>query len=360
MINLEIKSVLVFSLAFFSALLILPKLQRIAWKIGLLDFPNERKMHTKPKPLVGGIGIVISMTFSALLFVPLQGMRGFFSGLALLLLVGFLDDFNELGHRQKFLGQIGAALLLIYYSNVYVSSFGNLIGMGDIILAYRWLAYPVTIFCIVGVINSINLIDGLDGLAGGISLIAFLFFALHAAMSGNANFILLNLAFVGALLGFLRYNWTPSSLFLGDAGSLCLGFSLTFVAIDMSQGTSAIIRPVHALLILAVPITDTLTVLTKRSLQGRNPFLPDKYHLHHIFMRYGFSKKNAVNTILVISLLLGGLSLLGPIYSVDDKFLFLVYILYFSFYFISSFFILKLYRNNLKWRKKMGWYGERD
>ncbi len=117
-----------------------------------------------------------------------------------------------------------------------------------------------------------NLVDGLDGLAGSIAFVAFSTFALHAAFGGNSILMLLNLAFAGAVLGFLRFNWTPSTVFMGDAGSLCLGFVLAYMAIVMTQGVEPITRPVVPLLILAVPITDTIVVMTRRVLHGHSPF----------------------------------------------------------------------------------------
>lgn len=312
-----------------------------------MDQPNQRKVHTEPKPLVGGICFILSACFAAALIVPAKGLRGFFAGLALMLFIGFLDDFKELGHRQKFLGQIFAASLLIYFSNVRLISFGDLLGIGELAIPGYWLSVFISIFCILGVINSINLIDGLDGLAGGIGFVAFILFAAHASFAQNQTFMLLNLAFAGALLGFLRFNWFPAKLFMGDAGSLCLGFTLAFMAIAMTQGDEPCMPPIAALLILAIPISDTLTVMTKRFIKRKSLFQPDKRHLHHIFMRYGFGRKTTVKIIIGFSTILGGVSLLGPLYSLDESTLFLLFACYFTVYFISSFFILDLLRYSL-------------
>jgi len=207
MISFELKVILIFLTAYFSVLFILPKLANIALRIGLVDEPNHRKVHKTPRPLVGGIGMVIAATFSALLFVSIEGLRGFFLGLALLLLIGFLDDFKEVGHRQKFLAQIAATALLIYFSKLSLQTFGDLVGLGEIDLSGNMpLTWGVTVFCVVGVINAINMIDGLDGLAGGVSFLAFLAFAIHSSLIGNDSLMLLNLALAGAVLGFLKFN----------------------------------------------------------------------------------------------------------------------------------------------------------
>ncbi len=156
--------------------------------------------------------------------------------------------------------------------------------------------------------------------------------------------MLLNLAFAGAVLGFLRFNRYPATLFMGDAGSLCLGFALAFMSLALTQGETANVRPIVALLILAVPITDTIAVMLKRILRGESPFKADQKHLHHTILRFGYSRNRAVTIILGISVLLGCLSLLSPLYGIPDYWLFLLFGLYFcSFLFLS--FYGKLFRN---------------
>lgn len=337
MVTFEVRLILVFLTAFFSSLFVLPKIANIAQRIGLVDHPGSRKIHQIPKPLVGGIGMTISATFAALVFIPIGGLRGFFLGLALLLLVGFFDDFKEVGHRQKFIAQIGATSVMMYFSNAALFSFGDLLGLGPLdIPHFSILIWFVTIFCVVGVINALNMIDGLDGLAGGLSFIAFIMFSVHSSLAGNQTLMLLNLAFAGAVLGFLRFNRYPASLFMGDAGSLCLGFALAFISLSLTQGADANVRPVVALLILAVPITDTIAVMVKRIIRGESPFKADQSHLHHNILRYGFSRKAAVVIILAISILLGCLSLLSPLYGIPDYWLFLLFSIYFCGYLLLS------------------------
>ncbi len=353
MVSFELRTILVFLVSFFSAIFVLPKIANIAQRIGLLDQPTERKVHTHPRPLVGGIGMVGAATFASLIFIPSNGLRGYFIGMAILLLIGFLDDFREMGHRQKFMAQIVATGALIFFSNVALVTFGDLLGLGELNIPGGDVAvWLVTIFCVVGVTNAVNLIDGLDGLAGGLSFIAFVFFAIHASFAGNQTLMLLNLALAGAVLGFLKFNWSPAVLFMGDAGSLCLGFSLAFMALALTQGDAATTSPVTALLILAVPITDTIIVMFKRIVHGHSPFKPDKSHLHHIFLRYGMNRASAVRLILVISTLLGCLTLLGPLYGISESWLFLLFLLYFSVYLSLSFYIVGFFRYSLKLRKK--------
>lgn len=354
MISFELKVILIFITSCLGAIFVLPKLSHIAQRVGLLDHPNSRKVHTSPRPLVGGIGMVVAATFSSLTFITIQGLRGFFLGLSVLLLIGFFDDFREVGHRQKFLAQIFATGLMIYFSQVLLRSFGDLIGIGELVVpGGEIVVWLVTIFCVVGVINAINLIDGLDGLAGGIAFIAFTIFAIHASLADDKVLMLLNLAFAGAVLGFLRFNWHPAVLFMGDAGSLCLGFTLAFMALALTQPETSSVTPVTALLVLTVPITDTLIVMFKRVISGRSPFAPDKYHLHHIFLRYGLGRATTVRVILALSLLFGCISFLGPVYKIEEKWLFLIFIIYFTSYFILSFYIVGFFKYSIKVRKQI-------
>ena len=188
MIPFEIRLLLVFLTAFFTALFVHPKIANIAQRIGLVDHPGERKIHLMPKPLVGGIGMTIAATFTALIFVQIAGLRGFFIGLSILLLVGFLDDFKEIGHKQKFLAQIAATTVMVYFSKTSLLSFGDLFGLGSLDIPQSdLLIWCVTVFCVVGVINAINMIDDLDGLAGGISFVAFMMFCVHSSLAGKRS-----------------------------------------------------------------------------------------------------------------------------------------------------------------------------
>jgi len=333
----EINVVFTFLVALFASLFVLPKLAHVANRIGLIDKPNARKIHTTPRPLVGGLGIVISATFSSLVLVPLGGMRGFFSGLAVLLLVGFFDDCMEVGHRKKFLAQILATALLIYLSKVQLSNFGNLLGFGDIIVPHPvFFVWGVTVFCVVGVTNAVNMIDGLDGLAGGVSFLAFLAFAIISSMAGNTALMLLNLAFCGAILGFLKFNWAPSVLFMGDAGSLCLGFTLSFMAIALTQPQGSVAPPISMLLVLAVPISDTIGVMTKRMFRRMSPFKPDRTHLHHILLQFDLTANRCVVIILMLTGIFCFLGILGVKLNIPEPLLFSIFLCYFLInYFLS-------------------------
>jgi UDP-GlcNAc:undecaprenyl-phosphate GlcNAc-1-phosphate transferase len=356
----EIRMGLVFILALFSAMFVIPRLANIASAIGLLDEPNGRKIHVIPRPLVGGIGIVIAATFSCLVFVHWDGFRGLFVGLALLLLIGFLDDFQELESSKKFLAQIGATILMIYFTKTHLRTFGDLVGLGDVVVPGPvFFGWCVTVFCVVGVINAVNMIDGLDGLAGGISLIAFLTFACHAWLGDQYVFLLINLALAGGVLGFLWFNWYPAKVFMGDAGSLSLGFALAYMSIMTTQPEQSVVSPVVPLLILAIPITDTIILMSKRILSQKSPFEADQYHLHHILTRFGFNQSVAVAIILFVSGVLSGITLIIHFYDIPDYLLFGIFLIFFFCYTTSSFFIVSTMRSSLRFKRRMLSNGER-
>lgn len=324
------------ALTSFSVILfLLPVLSRAAVRIGLLDYPQERKVHLIPKPLIGGIGMAAAFFVCSLLFVPRASFSGLYAGIVILLIVGFFDDYREFTHRWKFLAQIFAAILMMHLSKTFLFSLGDLLSLGVIKLGI--MAIPVTIFCTVGVINAINMSDGLDGLAGGIALVAFVSFGAAAFIDNRPDLLFLSLALVGALIGFLRYNWHPATLFMGDAGSLVLGFALAFFSIDLTQHEGTRISPMFPVLILAVPIVDTIAVMLKRVLENKSPFHADKNHLHHLLMRMGYSHASTVKIILLISSLLSLFALSATVMRAPDHYLFLIFALYFFVHLIGSF-----------------------
>lgn len=333
-------------------LVILPGLSNVASKIGLMDLPHKRKIHMSPKPLVGGLGIFIAFFICSLLFISLSNLRGFYVGLVVLVITGFIDDFKGLNHRWKFAAQTFSAILMMYFSKTVLVSCGNLFSLGPIHLGI--LAIPITIFCVVGVINAMNMIDGIDGLAGGISFITLISFAILSYINHQKELMLLSIALSGAVVGFLKYNWHPSKLFMGDIGSGSLGFTTAFLAIAITQKHHTHVSPMVPILILAVPIVDTLTVMIKRKLKNKSPFHAGKDHIHHILLRMGFQKRTTVKIILFASSLFAILGILCAIMRVPDHYLFFIFFTYFILYFSSSFFVKELYIYKMKFTKRIG------
>ncbi len=295
--------------------LLIPFVTKAAYKLGRVDEPDARKVHTVPIPRLGGIAIFLGFciavaTIELLTPGPLFPRTGPFMGLlvggGLIFLLGIVDDLKPLPAKFKFLVQIGAAAVAVYLG-VRIEVLSNPFGGMFILPVY--LVYGLTVFWLVGITNTINLIDGLDGLAGGVTLIAASTTALIAIQTRQPALALLSLALVGSTIGFLRYNWNPAKIFMGDSGSLFLGFTLAAISVVgllKVAATAALLVPI---LILGVPIFDTAFAIIRRALQRRPIFSPDRGHLHHRLLGLGFSQRRAVLIIYAICLLLGGTAL---------------------------------------------------
>ncbi len=353
-----LKIFLVFFIPLMVTILILPRLCRFAWRIGLIDHPGKRKVHRAPKPLIGGLVIAIAISISCPLFIKMATLKGFYIGVILLLVVGFLDDFKKLKPIWKLVAQIFAAVIIICFNNTILLSLGDCMSFGYIKLGI--FAIPITVFCIVGIVNAINMIDGLDGLAGGVTLIAFTSFAILAYINNQMELMLLSMAFCGAVIAFLRYNWYPSTLFMGDAGSFILGFSLVFLSISITQKEHSLVYPTAPLLILAVPIVDALTVIINRIKEGKNPVRADKNHLHHIIMESGFNEKNATKVILLLSAILSSFGVFGTIFKIPNFYLFSLFSIYCIAYFITLSRLKEMRVYKVKLMKKTKWVGGKE
>ena len=287
-----------------------------ASRVGLVDRPDHRKSHVGEIPLVGGIGIMTA--FAVTVFVFGQQSSSFLHlelPLGFLMLVSLADDKLQLSARFRLLIQVLAASYLWFFGDTRIVELGNLFGQGDIRLGLSG-SYFMTVFGTVGLINALNMADGLDGLAGGLSLVSLVFFAFTAHKSGLDRQANLNILMASAVSGFLLLNMrTPwrkkARIFMGDAGSMTLGLFLAWSAIRLSSPAEHAIEPISALWIMAIPVIDTLGVMTRRIIKGRHPFAPDQEHLHHILLRAGFSVQNTVYAIIACGILLGWCGLMG-------------------------------------------------
>src|SRR5713101_7996733 len=310
-------SVAAFILALMIAALLTPNLRRFAEARGLLDQPKDsRRMHRRAVPRIGGLGVV------AAFYAPLVGLlvyepelgRYFYSkgwlgfsfllgGLAIAAL-GLYDDLRGDNAYQKFAVQFGVAALLYPcgYRIEQISLPGGALELGI-------LAFPVTVVWIVGIINAINLIDGLDGLAGGVALCAVLTNLVVAAAQPHPIGTLCMATLAGALLGFLFYNFNPASIFLGDTGSLFLGYVLAVSSIRTHQKSSAVVSLLVQTVALALPIVDTALAMGRRALTGRPMFSGDRDHIHHRLLSLGLSQRQVALVLYAASLVLGGVAL---------------------------------------------------
>ena len=300
--------------AFITSALVMATLHFLAPRIGLMDHPNKRrKAHRRPVPLIGGIAIFSGLVAGALGSLTLETatLHGLL-GAAVILLVGGLDDRFEVPTHWRLLGQVVAALILVLGAGVEIDSLGDLFGMGTIETGP--LAILFTVVAIVGIINAFNMIDGIDGLAGGLAFIVLGILSILApAVGGDLPFLLL--AVMVAIIPFLACNlglWRRGcrKAFLGDGGSMLLGYIVVWALIEATQ-TQGAIAPVTALWLVAIPLLDILGTMVRRLIAGNSPFSADRGHLHHLLSRLYGSARIALALILLGALLLAGIGLAG-------------------------------------------------
>jgi UDP-GlcNAc:undecaprenyl-phosphate GlcNAc-1-phosphate transferase len=297
-------AVYVFLLALFLSAALVPLLARVAEPLGLVDRPGARKIHLEPVPRVGGIAVLAGVLVATAVWLPVDGaVAAYLVAAGVIGVFGVLDDRVDLNYRIKFAAQIAAALLVIALGDVLITR----MPFTDWTLPV-WLSVPVTTVAIVGVTNAMNLADGLDSLAGGLSLLVAAALGFLAFLGGDKVVALLAVALVGAVLGFLRYNTFPARVFLGDAGSQFLGFSIAVLAILTVEKANPLISPLAPLLILALPVLDTLAVMGSRIAAGRSPFVADRSHLHHRLLDRGLNQYEAVVVIYLLQVLLSVLA----------------------------------------------------
>ncbi len=284
----------IFLIALFSSMFMVPFLMRWALDTRAMDTPDVRKVHEKAIPRIGGVAICMGWIFSLLVYVDMTNqVRGILAGTLIVFFTGLIDDLYSLSPKRKFLGQIAACLVTIFVGHLYISSLGNLFG-GETIVLSPWLGIPFTLLAVVGIVNAFNLMDGLDGLAGGISVIALSAFMILGHLTGNLMIMALCAALLGSILGFLKYNLFPARIFMGDTGSMVVGFVIAFLAVMITQTSGGTVAPIVPVLILGIPITDTLRVMGSRITHGKHPFSPDRTHLHHNFLDLGLKHRYTV------------------------------------------------------------------
>ena len=296
---------IVITTLFFSIFLtiaLVPLFSRLSVRLHAIDIPDQRKVHKRSMPRLGGVAMALGVFITALIFLPKNGfVNAFLIGSGVIVIFGLMDDLTELGYKSKFAGQVLGALIVIFYGKVRIVTLGTLIPSS--LCLSDWSSYLLTVLVIVGVTNAINLSDGLDGLAGGICLLIFSCIGCLAYKEGMFTILLLAISLAGAIFGFLRFNTYPATIFMGDAGSQLLGFSGIVLAIKLTQESFSL-SPVLPLILFGFPILDTLSVMSQRIVEGRSPFVADKNHFHHKIMRLGFFHTEAVVFIYIIQSLL--------------------------------------------------------
>lgn len=319
--------------AFVSACSAIVCLRPFAIKIGLVDKPSARKKHLGEIPLIGGISVYIGLLAASilvLLFSPQhvgQLILYLFSSL-LMVVTGALDDRYDLSVRVRIVVQVVIASIMMFVAGDAIFSLGNLFSFGEISLGY--FAYPFTVIAVLGAINAYNMVDGIDGLIGGVSVSTFFSLSLLFFRSGDLSEGFFCLLCLAVFLPYLIYNlqltkFSRKKIFMGDAGSMFIGFTVVWLLAMGSQTHSSGLTsdassfsPVVALWIVALPLMDMAAIMMRRIKKGFSPFKPDRDHLHHIFLRAGFSSRATLVILTAISLMLSLVGVLTTAYAVPD------------------------------------------
>ena len=279
-----------------------PAVRVLAFRIKAIDIPtDDRRMHHKPIPRIGGLAIFIAFTATTLIFCePSSPLYAIWIGGGVLIVIGVLDDVFRLPAMLKFVVQIGAAFIAVANGVVI----DNISVGGRYILFGNW-GIPITILWIVGLTNAINLIDGLDGLACGVSAICSISLFFVILLSGDTASAMIVAVLAAACVGFFPFNRNPARIFMGDTGALFLGYSMAVIAISGVFKIHTLVSFIIPMSIFALPLADTATAFTRRLAHGRSPFSSDRGHLHHKLVDMGFDQKHAVRILYAITALFG-------------------------------------------------------
>lgn len=302
----------------------------IAKKIGLVDTPTARKTHDSRVPLVGGISIYLVLSILALSFLPWsQTLILFLLSATLIVFIGVIDDYFNLSAKPRLLAQMLIALIMVYGTDYGISSLGNLLGFGMLDLGIFTL--PFTMMALAGTINAFNMVDGIDGLAGSLALIAFAAIFFMFSISGQTIGVELLIILSGCIATYLLFNVGPLSskrkVFMGDSGSMLLGLCAVWLLSFGTQGEVQAFRPVTALWLIAVPLIDMFAIMHRRIRKGHSPMKADRDHLHHTFMRMGYSQKQALLMISATAIFYAAVGIVGEAMGVPAAVMFALFLL---------------------------------
>lgn len=314
-------------LAGLFALISLLSLRPVAGRVGLLDIPDHRKVHKGAVPLIGGLSIFLGISLAWLVVMPFDLPYGIYLLCSLFLVaLGALDDARNIPARFRLWAQVVLGALLTIGSGVYLNTFGDLLGMGPIMLG--WMGPVITICAVIGATNAFNMVDGIDGLAGSMSLVSLVSLVILFALAGPGftSEIVLAVALAVAMVPYLLANLCvgpfKSKIFMGDAGSMFIGFSLVWLLVNGTQAEEMAFRPVTALWIIGLPLMDMLAIMIRRYRKGQSVMMPDRDHLHHIFLRAGFSDRQALAIITLVAATLAALGIVGELIGVPESAMF--------------------------------------
>ncbi|MBL4240365.1 UDP-N-acetylglucosamine--undecaprenyl-phosphate N-acetylglucosaminephosphotransferase [Vibrio fluvialis] len=321
---------------FFFSLASLFLLRKVAKVVDLVDKPNTRKLHNGAIPLVGGISICVSLLYflfnnqNIIPNTPLYSVC-----LIILVTVGALDDKYDISFKIRFAIQAALSVAMMVMGGIELHTIGNVLGMGNITLG--WLGYVITIFAVVGAINAFNMVDGIDGLLGGLSIVTFGGLSIMLAHDGQTNIAYLCIVIIVIMMPYILFNLgafgRKRKVFMGDAGSMLIGFTVIWILLLSSQnGKNPPLQPVTALWLIAVPLMDMAAIMIRRIRRGDSPFKPDREHLHHIFQRLGLSSFQTLFAICFIAAVYASIGIYSEIREVPEYIMFYTFILCFIIY----------------------------
>ncbi|MGE7695938.1 glycosyltransferase family 4 protein [Lysinibacillus sp. NPDC094177] len=295
--------------AFVASILLTPLVKRLAFKIGAVDAPNYRKVHARIMPRLGGLAIFLSFLIAVAIFQPIliinengsNFLLAIIIGACIIVATGVIDDMREISAKAKLVGQLIAALIVIFVGGIQIDMI-TLPFVGE--LNFGFLSIPLTIIWIVGITNAINLIDGLDGLAAGVSTIALITLAVMAIIMSNMFVLAIAAILAASTFGFLFYNFHPAKIFMGDTGALFLGFMISVLAL-LGFKNVTVVALIVPIIILGVPISDTFFAIVRRVRMKKKWSDPDKSHLHHRLLDMGFTHRQTVLIIYGIAIMFG-------------------------------------------------------
>lgn len=302
--------IIAFLVALVSTLVLTPLVRKLAYKVGAIDVPkDERRVHNKPIPRLGGLAIFLGFITAVLITTRISNkLSGVLIGATIIVIMGYFDDIKPLPAKVKFLVQIVAAVVVIYFGvkiDIVTNPLHFIFKEQSIIIRLGIWSYPLTLFWIVGVTNALNLIDGLDGLAAGIAGISSITLFMLAISNNQLYIAPLALMLAGSAIGFLPYNFNPAKIFMGDTGSQFLGYMLAVLSVMGVLKSAAALSILVPILAIGLPIFDTLFAMLRRLLSGKSMMEADKGHLHHRLLDAGLSQRQAVLTLYSISAVLG-------------------------------------------------------
>ena len=326
---------------FFCSLISLFVFRKIAKKVGLVDKPNERKLHVGQVPLIGGIAIFTAIILT-LCFTPVLGssLLLYIVCSFILIVLGALDDRFDLSFKTRLVVQaaISLAMILIGYKSLYYLGF---ITGSEALILPTFASYAITIVAVIGAINAFNMVDGIDGLLGGLASVTFGALGYMFYTTGHIELARFCLLFMVAIIPYIMLNLgipfgRRFKVFMGDAGSMFIGFTVIWLLIEASQDLqSVVIRPVTALWFIALPLMDMVCIMTRRMKKGQSPFKPDREHLHHICQRVGMSPRVSLLVICLLASMMAAVGIWSELHHIDETLMFVAFLFTFAMYYLA-------------------------